>query len=87
MFFFFFFFLNEFEGHYRRLSHGPLICLLEARLMIWGFMSLLRNMNPGVCSMSLFTNYVKLCAKVEGQGATLTFVTHVVSFTYLVAYK
>ena len=32
-FFFFLFFFNEFVGHYRRLSRGLLICLLEARLM------------------------------------------------------
>ena len=56
-------FLNEFEGHYRRLFHGPLICLLEARLMLWGFMPLLRIMNTGVCTMSLFADYVKFCAK------------------------
>ena len=50
--------------------------------MLWGFMSLLRIMNPGICTMSLFTDYVKFCAKFEGQGVTLTFVTHVASFTH-----
>ena len=76
------FFFNEFDGHYRRLSHGLLICLLEARLMLWGFMPLRRTMNPGVCTMSLFADYVKFCANVEGQGVTLTFDTHVASFTH-----
>ena len=33
--------------------------------------------------MSLFADYVKFCAKVEGQGLTLTFDTHLGSFTYL----
>ena len=51
-------FLNEFEGHYRRLSHGPLICLLEARFMLWGFIPLFRIMNLGVCTMSWFADYV-----------------------------
>ena len=45
--------------------------------MLWGFMPLLRIMNPGVCTMSLFADYVKLCAKVKGQGVALTFDTHV----------
>ena len=81
------FFLNEFEGHYRRLSHGPLISLLEVRLMLWGFMPLLRIMGPGVCTMSLFADYVKFCAKVEGQGVALTFDTHLASFTHLVDCK
>ena len=76
-------FENEFEGHYRILSHGPLICLLEVRLMLWGFMPLLRIINPGVCTKSLFADFVKFCAKVEGQGETLTFDTHVASFTHL----
>ena len=56
---------------------GPLICLLEARLMLGGFMSLLRVMNPGVCTMSLFADYVKFCAKLEGQG-----VAHLVECKY-----
>ena len=34
--------------------------------------------------MSLSADYVKICAKVEGQGATLTFDTHVAPFTHLV---
>ena len=34
--------------------------------MLWGFMSLFRIMNPGVCAMSLFADYVKFCTKVEG---------------------
>ena len=55
--------------------------------MLWSFMPLLRIMNPGVCTMSLFADYVKLCAKVEGQGLTLTFDTHVASFTDLVDCK
>ena len=50
-------------------------------------MSFLKIMNPGVCTMSLFTDNVKFCAKVEGQGVTLTFVTHVTSFTLLVDCK
>ena len=33
--------------------------------MLWGFMPLLRIKNPGVCTMSLFADYVKFCAKVE----------------------
>ena len=37
--------------------------------------------------MRLFADYVKFCAKVEGQGVTLTFVTHVASFTHLVDCK
>ena len=76
-----------FEGHYRRLSHGLLICLLEARLILLGFMPLFKIMNPGVCTMSLFADYVKFYAKVEGQGMTLTFDTHVASFTHLVDCK
>ena len=32
--------------------------------------------------MNLIADYVKFCAK-EGQGVTLTFVTHVASFTHL----
>ena len=31
----------------------------------------------GVCTMSLFADYVKFYAKVEGQGVTLTFDIHV----------
>ena len=49
--------------------------------MLWDFMLLLRTMNPGVCTISLFADYVKFCAKVEGQGVTLTFVTYVASFS------
>ena len=56
---------------------------MEARLMLWGFMHLLRIMNPGVCTMSLFADYVKFCAKVKGQGVTLTFDTYAASFTHL----
>ena len=37
--------------------------------------------------MSLFADYVKFCAKVERQGVTLTFDTHVASFTHLVDCK
>ena len=37
--------------------------------------------------MSLFADYVKLYAKIEGQGETVTFVTHVASFTHLVDCK
>ena len=37
--------------------------------------------------MSLFADYVTFCAKVEGQGVTLTFATHVASFTHLADYK
>ena len=55
--------------------------------MLWGFMTLLNIMNPGVCTMSLFADYVKFCAKVEGQGVTLTFDTPVASFTHLVDCK
>ena len=55
--------------------------------MLWGFMPLLRIMNPGVCIMSLFADYVKFCAKAKGQGVTLTFDTHVASFTHLVECK
>ena len=55
--------------------------------MLWAFMPLLRLMNPGVCTMSLFADYVKLCAKVEGQGVTLNFDSHIVSFTHSVDCK
>ena len=55
--------------------------------MLWSCMPLLRIMNPGVCTMSLSTDYVKFSAKVEGQGVTLTFNTHVASFTHLVDCK
>ena len=55
--------------------------------MLWGFMPLLRIMNPGVCTLSLFADYVKFCAKVKGQGVTLIFDTHVASFTHLVDCK
>ena len=34
-----------------------------------------------------YADYVKFCAKVEGQGVTLTFVMHVASFTHLVDCK
>ena len=44
-------------------------------------------MNQGVCTMSLFADYVKFCAKVEGQGVTVTFDTHVASSTHLVDCK
>ena len=37
--------------------------------------------------MSLFADYVKFCAKVEGQGVTLTSDTQVASFTHLVDCK
>ena len=50
-------------------------------------MPLFRIMNPGVCTLSLFADYVKFCAKVEGQGVPLTFDTHVASFTHLVDCK
>ena len=43
-------------------------------------------MNLRVCTISLFADYVKFCAKFEGQGVTLTYVTHVASFTHLLAY-
>ena len=33
--------------------------------------------------MSLFADYVKFCAEVEGQGVTMTFDTHVASFSQL----
>ena len=46
--------------------------LLEARLMLWGFMPLLRIMNPGVCTMSLFADYVKFCAEVGDQVKMLS---------------
>ena len=49
--------------------------------MLWGFMPLFRFMNPGVCTMSLFDDYVKFCAKVEGQEVTLTFDMQVASFS------
>ena len=55
--------------------------------MLIGSKALLRIMNPGVCSMSLFAKYVKFCAKVKGQEVTLTFDTHVASFTHLVDCK
>ena len=55
--------------------------------MLWGFMPLLRIMHPGVCNMSLLADYVKFCAKVKRQGVTLTFDTHVTSFTHLVDSK
>ena len=42
---------------------------------------------PRVCTMTLFADYVKFCAKVEGQGVILTFDTHVASFTHLVDCK
>ena len=32
--------------------------------MLWGFMPLLRIMNPEVCTVSLFADYVKFCANV-----------------------
>ena len=54
--------------------------------MLWGFMPLLRIINPGVCTMSLYADYVKLCAN-QGQGVTLTFDTHVASLTHLVDCK
>ena len=44
-------------------------------------------MNPEVCTMSLYADYVKFCAKVESQGVTLTFVTHIASFIHLVNCK
>ena len=50
-------------------------------------MSLLRIMTPGVCTMSLFAEFVKFCAKVQGQGVTLIFVIHADSFTHLVDCK
>ena len=43
----------------------------------------IRIMNPRVCFMSLFADYVKFSAKVEVHGVTLTFDTHVASFTHL----
>ena len=55
--------------------------------MLWGFMPLLRIMNQGVCTMSLFADYVKFCAKGEGQRVTLTFDTDVASVTHLVDCK
>ena len=53
--------------------------------MLWGFMPLLRIMNSGVFTMNLFDDYVKFCAKVEGQRVTLTFDTHVTSYIYFIA--
>ena len=51
--------------------------------MLWGCIPFHRTMNPEVCIMSLFADYVKFCAKVNGQGMTLTFDTHVAcSFSY-----
>ena len=55
--------------------------------MLWGFMPLLRIMNPGVCTLSLFADYVKFCAKVKGQGVTLIFDTHVASYIHSVDCK
>ena len=37
--------------------------------------------------MSLFADYVKFCAKVKGQGVTLTFDVQVAPFTHLVDCK
>ena len=37
--------------------------------------------------MSLLADYVKFCAKVEGQGVNLTFDTYVASLTHLVDCK
>ena len=50
-------------------------------------MPLLRIKNQGICTISLFADYVKFCAEVEGQGVTLTFHIHVASFTHLVDCK
>ena len=49
--------------------------------MLWSFMPLLRIMNPGACTMSLYADYVK---SGRGQGVILTFDTQVASFTHLV---
>ena len=49
--------------------------------------ALFRIMNPGVCTMSLFADYVEFCTKVKGQGVTLNFDTHEASFTHLVDCK
>ena len=57
--------------------------LFGSQAHVMGFMSRLRIMNPEVWTMSLFADYVKFFAEVEGQGVTLTFVTHVASFTHL----
>ena len=61
--------------------------LIGSQAHVSGFMPLLRIMNPGVCTTSLFVDCVKFCAKVQGQGVTLTFYTHVASFTHLVDCK
>ena len=53
--------------------------------MLWDLMPLLRIMNPGVCTV--FADYFKFCAKVDGQGVILTFDTSVASFTHLVDCK
>ena len=50
-------------------------------------MPLLSIINPWVCTMSLFADYVKFFAKDKGQGVTLTFDTPVASFSHLVDCK
>ena len=53
--------------------------------MLWGFMQ--DHETRGLYHESLFADYVKFCAKVEGQEVTLTFDTQVASFTHLVDCK
>ena len=44
--------------------------LIGSQAHFMGLMPLLRIMNPEVCTLSLFADYVKLCAKFEGQGVS-----------------
>ena len=61
--------------------------LIGSQAHVMGLYALLGIMNPGVCTMSLFAESVKFYVKVGGQGVTLTFDTHVASFTHLVDCK
>ena len=61
--------------------------LIGSQAQVMGLYALLRITTLGVCTMTIFADYVKFCAKVKGQGVTLTFDSHVASFTHLVDCK
>ena len=50
--------------------------LIGNQAHVMGLYPLLRIMNPGVCIMHLFADYVKFCAKVKGQGLTISTFSH-----------
>ena len=61
--------------------------LIGSQAHVMGLYTRPKYKNTGDCTMSSFADYVKSYAMVQGQGVTLTYDTHVASFTHLVDCK